>query len=150
MLRGLLQDIDILASEVDVRRNCWCDCKLGEEFSSCSRHSFEYIEATESGQVYVCLLYDPESSSESDDLPAIFLQAPITSKSSAMIEEDEPYITFTVYSTGNKAYICKCNAKRGYCPSQKHRSCGTCMHAYSMYMYNHIGVLTTLSSTTRN
>lgn len=92
-------DIDVLASGLDMWREiAGVIVNSGEEFSSCSRHSFEFIKANgrnicvpakpvgfewsskavknlaESGQVCVCLLYDPELSSESNDMPAVFEQ----------------------------------------------------------------------------
>ena len=99
-LRGLLPDIDMQASELDVRSEiAGVICNSGEEMSACSRHSFEFIAATGKhlcvpakpkgfrwsgkvvknlagcGQVYVRLLYSPDTSSESScDLPSVFNQ----------------------------------------------------------------------------
>ena len=45
-LRGLLPEIDVAASELDVHRDiAGVIINSGEEFSSCSRYSFEFIEA---------------------------------------------------------------------------------------------------------
>ena len=94
-LRGVLPEIDIESSEIDVRREIAAVIvNSGEEFSACSKYGFEFIEANGkhlyvpaksasfewsggtvkqlagNGQVYVRLLFDPISSSESDgDLP---------------------------------------------------------------------------------
>ena len=94
-LRGVLPEIYMEATELDVRRviarvisNC------GEEYAACSKYSFEFIEANGkhlyvpakplgfqwsgkavkqfagNGQVYVRLLFGA-SSSKSDDMPDI-------------------------------------------------------------------------------
>ena len=97
-MRGLLPEIELQASELEVRSEITSVISnFGEEMSSCSRYSFEFIEANGknlyvpgnprgfewsgkaiknlagSGQVYVRLLYDlDQSSTESDvqdDLP---------------------------------------------------------------------------------
>ena len=52
-----MTDIDILASELDVRREiAGVIVNSGEEFSSCSRHSFEFIEANGKN---LCVLQNP-------------------------------------------------------------------------------------------
>ena len=105
-LRGVLPEIDIEASELDVRREiAGVIVNSGEEFAACSKFSFEFIEATGkhlyvpakpagfqwsgkaikhlagNGKVYVRLLYDPISSSESEDLP-VFQPRPRSEKAS--------------------------------------------------------------------
>lgn len=120
MLRGVLPEIDIEASELDV-------CKVisgvitnfGEEFISCSRYSFEFIEANGkslyvpakpagfqwsgkavknlagNGQVYVRLLYDTMSSSESEDIPSVFQQRPIASDDAIIIDSESPSSSYS-------------------------------------------------------
>ena len=102
-LRGLLPEIDVQASELEVRSSiASVIVNFGEEMGACTRHSFEFIEANGkslcvpakprgfewtgkaikqlagTGQVYVRLLYNPDlSSSASDtesDMPNVFLQ----------------------------------------------------------------------------
>ena len=100
-LRGVLPEIDVEARELDIRRVI-ADMIIsgGEEFLSCSRYSFEFIEANGkslyvpakptgfewsgkavknlagNGQVYVRLLYDPFSNSDSEDFPVVNCRQP--------------------------------------------------------------------------
>lgn len=93
VLRGLLPEIDVQASELEVRSDITnVIINSGDDMGSCSRYSFEFIEASGkslcvpakprgfewtgkavkdlagSGQVYIRLLYDPTTSSSESDL----------------------------------------------------------------------------------
>ena len=100
-LRGLLPEIDVQASELDVRAEIAGLIADSGEMAYCTRYSFEFIEANGknlcvpaqpkffewsgkavkhlagNGQVYVRMLTDPDlkSSSDEDDMPAVFHQS---------------------------------------------------------------------------
>ena len=128
-LRGVSPDIDVEASELEVRSAIADVIKnSGDEFIACSRYSFEFIEANSknlyvpakhpsfqwsgkavknlagNGQVYVRLLFDT-SSSESEDVPQS-----LPRRNKVVVRDELPSCSFSGQSGSRKRHSALCSS----------------------------------------